>query len=143
MTTNPAPITQQIVDSSGLPTLPWVTFFNQTFLGDAGQAWTPNFVSLTQVGGNATITGRFYRVSRYLVYFRVDVTPVTSTSAVAGTTYIDNLPLAPTSNGFCTIVAGTTGGAIGIVRASDNRIYVPAWTAVTGTVTVLGICEAQ
>jgi hypothetical protein len=142
MSLSPAPINQQIVDESGLPTLPWTLFFNETFNGDAGNAFAPNFVGLSS-SGTPTITGRFYRLSQYLVYFRIDVVPSTNTSATAGTTYVDNFPLNVTGNGFCTVVAGNSGGSIGMVRASDKRIYVPAWTNVTDTVSVLGICEAR
>jgi hypothetical protein len=142
MSLSPAPINQQVVDENGLPTLPWTLFFNGTFNGDAGTAFVPNFISLTEVG-TATFDARYYRLSQFLVYFRIDVIPSTNTSAVAGTTYIDNFPLDVTGNGFCTIVAGNSGGAIGMVRANDNRIYVPAWTNVTNTVTILGVCEAK
>ena len=142
MPLSPAPITQKISNKDGLPTLPWVLFFNQNFEGDAGEAWSPNFVGLT-ISGTPTITGRFYRLSQYLVFFKIDIEPDTSTSATAGSTYVDNFPLGVTGNGFCTVVAGNTGGSIGMVRASDKRIYVPAWTNVTDTVSVLGICEAR
>jgi hypothetical protein len=142
MSVSPAPINQQVSDENGLPTLPWTLFFNQTFQGDAGDAFAPSFVSLTEVG-TATYNARFYRISQYLIYFRIDVIPSTSTSAVAGTTYIDNFPLDITGDGFCTIVSGNSGGAIGMVRASDNRIYVPSWSTVADKVTILGICEAR
>lgn len=143
MSTVPAPITQPVIDDNGLPTLPWLLFFNQTFEGDAGEAWTPTFQGLTEVGGSASITGRYYRISQYLVYFRIDIDPATNTSATAGTTYIDNFPLDITDNGMCTVVTNTTGGGIGIANAATNRIYVPAWTNVTTLTTVLGIAEAR
>lgn len=142
MSTSPAPINQPVIDDNKLPTLPWTLFFNQNFNGDAGNSWDVSFVSLTETG-TATFNSRYYRISQFLVYFRVDVIPATNTSAVAGTTYIDNFPLDITSNGFCTTVSGAVGGAIGMARASDNRIYVPAWTSVTDTVTIIGICEAK
>lgn len=141
MPLNPAPITQSLLNNNGTPTLPWTLFFNQNFEGDAGQDWSPNFVSLTEVG-TPTITGRFYRFSQYIIYFRVDITPGTNTSAVAGTTYIDNFPLTFNNNGLCTVVSNTTGGGIGIANAALNRIYVPAWTTLTELTTVLGIVEA-
>lgn len=142
MTVSPAPINQQVTDENGLPTLPWTLFFNQSFEGDAGTVWAPNFVSLTETG-TATFSARYYRISQYLIYFRIDVNPATDTSAVAGSTYIDNFPLDVTANGFCTVVAGSGGGAIGMVRASDDRIYVPSWTNVTSQVTIIGVCEAR
>lgn len=140
MATNPAPITQPVVDQQGVATLPWTLFFNQSFEGDSGTDFTPVFTSLT---GTATFAGRFYRLSQYLVFFRIDITPSGNTSATAGTTYATGLPLNFTSNGFNTVVSGTTGGAIGMNTASDNRIYVPAWTNVSVPLTILGIVEAR
>lgn len=139
MTTNPAPITQPVLDNNGLPTLPWTLFFNQSFEGDAGTTWTPSFTSLT---GTATSTGRFYRVSQYLVFFTINITPSGNTSATAGTTYASGFPVNFTNDGFNTVVSGTTGGAIGINTASNNRIYVPAWTNVSNPITILGFGEA-
>lgn len=140
MTTNPAPITQPVLDQGGLPTLPWTLFFNQSYEGDAGTEWTPTFQNLT---GGATITGRYYQLSQYITYFTVTVDPDTSTSATAGTTYIDNFPLGINGDGFCISVAGVAGGAIGVCDASTNRIYVPSWSGVSVPLTILGICEAR
>jgi hypothetical protein len=142
MSVSPAPIQQQVLDENGLPTLPWTLFFNQNFEGDAGEEWQPSFTGLT-ISGTPAITGRFYRLSQYLVFFRIDIDPDTSTSATAGTTYVDNFPLDINSNGFCTVVSDTAGGGIGIVNTALNRIYVPAWTGITTLTTVLGICEAR
>jgi hypothetical protein len=140
MTTSPAPINNQVVDESGLPTLPWTLFFNQAFEGDAGNGWDPNFVSLT--GSTSSITGRFYRLSQYIVFFSVNIVPDGLTSAAAGTTYIDNFPLLFSNDGFNTVVSGTGGGAIGSNERSSNRIYVPGWTNISIPLVVLGMVEA-
>ena len=142
MSTVPPPITQPVIDDNTLPTLPWLLFFNQTFEGDAGESWTPTFVNLTE-SGTPSITGRYYRLSQYLVYFRIDIDPATNTSATAGTTYCDNFPLDISNNGLNTVVTETTGGAIGINNAATNRIYVPSWSNLTTLTTVLGIAEAR
>jgi len=142
MSVSPAPITQPVLDATGVPTLPWTLFFNQNFSGDAGTNWTPTFVDLTKVG-EPTVAGRFYRLSQYLVYFTITVTPATSTTATAGTTYIDNFPLTVNGDGFCTIVSGNLGGAIGQISAENNRIYVPSWNVVTVPLTILGFMEAR
>lgn len=136
------PIIQPINDEAGNLQLPWLSFFNQTFNGDAGDSWTPNFVDLT-VSGTPQITGRYYRLSRYILYFNILVTPDTNTSAVAGTTYVDNLPIEPFNNGVCLSISNNLGGALGMVNASNNRIYVPTWTNVTTPVNVIGIVEAR
>lgn len=140
MTISPAPITQQVLDQNGLPTLPWLLFFNQTFTGDSGTAWNPVFTSLT--GSTTSVTGRYYRLSQYLACFVINVVPNGNTSAVAGTTYIGNFPLKFRGNGFNTVVSGTTGGSIGINAQSDNRIYVPVWTNVSVPLTIIGMGEA-
>lgn len=141
MTTSPAPITQSVIDENGLPTLPWTLFFNQSFEGDAGQDWTPSIVGLT--GSTTSVTGRFYRLSQYVTYFNVTITPSGNTSSTSGTTYIEGFPLIFSSDGFNTVVSGTAGGSIGMNRASDNRIYVPAWTNISIPLTILGIGEAR
>lgn len=143
MTTNQPPIIEPVVGQDAKANLPWILFFNQMYQGDLGTAWTPNFVNLTEVGGDATIEGRYYQITKGLAFFRIDVTPVTNTSAVAGTTYVDNLPLTVNKNGVCASVSGNLGGALGIVRESDGRIYVPTWTTVAAKVTVLGLVEAN
>lgn len=140
MTTKPAPITQSVIDDNGLPTLPWTLFFNQSFEGDSGENWEPTFQSFT---GTAEFQGRYYRLSQYLVFFRVTITPSGNTSTSAGTTYIDNFPLQFTSDGFNTVVSGTAGGSIGMNVQSSNRIYVPAWTNVSVPLTIIGIGEAR
>lgn len=139
MSVSPAPITQPVIDQQGLPTLPWTLFFNQNYQGDAGNEWNPVFQNLT---GNAEVTGRFYRLSQYLVFFVVNITPNGNTSATAGTTYIEGFPLTFSNDGFNTVVSGTTGGAIGMNVKSNNRIYVPSWTNVSVPLTIIGIQEA-
>jgi len=140
MTTNPAPITNPVIDEQGLPTLPWTLFFNQTFEGDRGDDWSPTITGLT--GSTTSVTGRYYRLSQSLVYFRIDIVPSGNTSSVAGTTYVGDFPLTFNFDGFNTVVSGSAGGSIGMNRASDNRILFPAWTTVSVPLAILGIGEA-
>jgi len=130
-----------VIDEKGFPTLPWVLFFTGIFNGDAGTVWTPTFVDLTTVG-TPTFDAKYYRLSQSIVYFRITITPSTSTTAVAGTTYIDNFPLAFRADGICFAVSGGAGSPSGHVVASNNRILVPAWTAVTVPLTIVGMVEA-
>lgn len=141
MSVKPAPITQNVIDENGFPTLPWTLFFNQSYQGDAGDTWDANFIDLT--GNTASAVGRYYRISQYLVFFSIIVVPNGNTSSVAGTTYIDNFPLTFNGNGFNTVLAGLGGGAIGINRSSDNRIYIPAWTNLSDPLTIIGFGEAS
>jgi hypothetical protein len=138
----PPPIYEKLSDNAGKSTLPWVLFFNNIFQGDTGTDWTPQFTDLT-VSGTPTITGRVYRLSRRIAFFRATVTPATNTSAVAGTTYINNFPLTFTNDGICFAVSGGLGTGSGHVIASNNRIFVPAWTTVTVPVTVVGMGEVR
>lgn len=142
MTLESPPIKNPLTEDTGELTMPWLLYFNQTFNGDAGESWTPTFTSLTTVG-SPTITGRFYRISQFLCYFNVLVTPGTNTSATAGTTYINNLPVTAFSNGVCLTVSNNLGGGLGMITASNNRVYVPSWTTVTTPLNILGIVEAQ
>ena len=137
-----APPLRYPIDEDGNITLPWLDFFNQTYNGDAGDAWTPNFVSLGTTG-DPTITGRYYRLSRFILYFNILVTPGTNTTSTAGTTYVDNLPIEPYNNGVCMSASNNLGGALGMVVASNNRIYTPGWVNVTTPVNIIGIVEAR
>lgn len=141
MSIQPPPLFEKLVGDDGKPKLPWTVFFSALFDGDAGTAWTPTFQSLT-VSGAPTITGRYYRISQYLVLFRVTIVPDTNTTSTAGTTYIDNFPLTFSADGVCFAVSGNLGATPGHIVASSNRIYTPGWSAVTVPVTVLGIGEA-
>lgn len=142
MTVQPPPIYENLSDETGKPRLPWILFFNQIFNGDAGNTWTPNFVNLTTVG-TPTITGIYYRLTKYLVYFSVLITPGTSTSATSGTTYIDNFPLTFSRDGVVFAVSGGLGDGPGHVVASQGRIYPPGWSAVTVPLSLIGISEAN
>jgi hypothetical protein len=136
------PKTEPLVDKKdSFATLNWLVFFDQLADGDTGTTWTPTFVGLTEVG-TATKTGVYYRISKKLVYYRIVITPATSTTAVNGTTYCDNFPLTMTANsanitcsGFTAAVSGTT--------SSDKRIYTSSWTAITTAITIVGIAEVQ
>lgn len=142
MSIQPPPIYEKLSGSDGKSTLPWILFFDQIFNGDSGIDWTPTFTNLTEVGG-ATIEGRYYRLSQYITFFRVKITPSTSTTSTAASTYIDNFPLTFSSDGFCVAVRGGEGSNAGHIVSSTNRIYTPAWTAVTVPLYVLGIGEAR
>jgi len=142
MTIQPPPIYERIAGEDGKAPLPWVLFMNQLFNGDSGVDWTPAFTNLTEVG-TPTITGRYYRLSQYLTFFRVLITPATSTTSTAGTTYINNYPLSFSNDGACFAVTGGLGSASGHIVSATNRIYVPEWTAVTVPLTIIGIGEAR
>lgn len=141
MTISAPPTRNPLTEGEGELTMPWLLFFNQLYYGDAGSDWTPTFVDLTSVG-TPVITGRYIRISQFLCYFNVLITPGTNTSATAGTTYIDNFPLESYGNGFCLTVSGNEGGGLGVVRADNNRIYVPSWTTVTAPINIIGMVEA-
>jgi hypothetical protein len=138
----PPPINDPIVDEEGIMSLAWILYMNQTFNGDTGTEWTPAFTNLTTVGV-PTITGRYYKISQSLVYFRATIVPGTSTTSTAGTTYINNFPLTMRGDGACNAVSGGAGATPGHCDSTTNRIYVPAWTAVTVPLSITGTVEAR
>ena len=142
ISSSPPPLTQPIVDETGTMPLLWMLFFNNLFQGDAGSSWIPTFQGLT-VSGNPTVTGRVFQISKYLAYFSVTIIPSTSTTSTAGTTYINNFPLTSTADGVCFAVSGRLGEVTGMVEAATNNIWVPAWSAVTVPLTIIGIVEAK
>lgn len=146
MTTIKAPpIYENLTETNGKATLPYILFFDSLFKGDSGQAWTPTFTNLTVVGAAPTITGALYRIGRSLAYFSVKVTPGAggNTSAVAGTTYVNNFPLSLKGDGACLAVSGLLGSSAGMCDQASNKIYVPAWSTVTVPITVVGFVEAS
>jgi hypothetical protein len=140
---DPPPINELLAEQNGLPKLPWILFFNQLFEGDAGTEWLPVFTSLGSTG-TPTISGRFFRLNQTVCVFFVTITPSTDTTSTAATTYIGNFPLQFLIDSVC--FAGTGSGAvqaIGGIRAADNRIYTPGWSAVTTPLTIVGFGIAR
>lgn len=138
MSVSPPPINEILAEENGLPKIPWIVFFNELFEGDAGTTWTPTFTSLGSTG-TPTITGRYFRINQKLTLFFVTITPSTDTTSTAATTYISNFPLSFALDSVC--FASTGSGAVqavGGIRASDNRIYTPGWSAVTEVLTIVG-----
>jgi hypothetical protein len=142
--TTDAPLYEPIADSEGIASPAWTLFFNRLFQGDVGTDWTPSFVGLGTTG-EPTITGKYYRLSRNIVYYRVNIIPATNTSSVAGTTYIENFPLDMRADGACVSLAPSSGvgGGIGVSAAASGRIFTPVWTDVTIPVIIVGMMEAQ
>lgn len=138
---NTPPSFDPVVQDNGKVNLSWLLYFNNLSDGDVGQSWVPTFTGLTEVGGAATITGAYYQILKRLCFFRFTITPVTNTSSVSGTTYVDNFPLISSNNGFCVAITGTTGSALGTVISSSNRIYMPSWSLITTPITVIGFVE--
>lgn len=141
MTVQPPPIYEPVIGQDGKATLPWILFFDQVFTGDAGTSWTPSFTGLT-ISGTPTLTGTIYRLSSRLVFFSALITPATNTTAVAGTTYIDNFPVTINKDGAI-LAASANSASPGMAVAASQRIYTPAWSALTTPVTVSGLLEAS
>lgn len=135
------PIREPLEESEGFLNLPWMDFFDEVSRGDAGKEWTPTFVGLGTTG-TPTITGRYYQISSYLVYYNILITPGTDTTSTAGSTYCDNFPLSPYNNGVAFAVTPAVSGGFGIHTSSNNRIYTPNWTTITVPVNVMGLVEA-
>lgn len=130
---------EPLVDDEKKITLPWQAFLEGVSSGDLGTTFTPTFVGLTEVG-TAVKTGIYYRISDRLAYFRIIITPATSTSATLGTTYCDNFPLTIIANGSTMSVSGFTAAPAGVV-AANKRIYTATWSAITTPITIVGTIE--
>lgn len=135
------PKTEPLTDDDKFTTLNWLAFFDTLANGDTGTAWTPTFVGLTETG-TATKTGRYFRISKTLAYFRIVITPATDTTAVNGTTYCDNFPLLISQAGVCVTLSGFTAAVSGCT-ASDKRIYTASWTTITSPITLVGLLEVR
>lgn len=137
------PIYDPVINEEGKANLSWTLFFNAMFNGDSGNEWAPEFVDLTEAGGDATITGRYLRINKYVTIFWVKVVPATSTTSTSGTTYITGFPLTFNSDGIVFAVSGGSGSNSGHIVSSSQRIYTPAWSAVTVDLYVIGIGFTQ
>lgn len=140
---SPPPIYQPLIEDGSNPvaSAPWILFFNSLFVGDTGSRFTPAFTSLTEVG-TATFSGTYYKIGQNLAYYSVTITPATSVSATAGTTYF-NFPLTLKTNGACLAVSGLLGSSAGMADAATNRVYIPELAAVTVPVTIVGLAEIR
>jgi len=135
------PLTEPIVDKEQKATLTWASFFEGLAFGDTGTAWTPTFIGLTETG-TATKTGKYWRLSNNICYFRITITPATDTSSTLGTTYCDNFPLLITNAGANVTCSGFTAAVSGTTSA-DKRIYTATWAAITTPITIVGIAEVR
>jgi hypothetical protein len=144
--TTAPPITDPIIEGLDQSTLAlsWILFFTNMFNGDSGTAWSPIFTSLA-VTGSPKITGRYYKITKSLVYFSIRIEPSSGgdSTSTAGTTRVTNFPLTFTQDGACLAVSGNVGGNAGMVEAISNLIYVPAWSAVTVPLTIVGLAEVK
>lgn len=136
------PVNTEIIDNNGKPPLVWAQWFENFFTGDNGSTWVPTLQNLTEVG-TATKSGIYYRLSQNLYYVAITITPTTSISATAGTTYVDNFPLRIRRDGANLAVANNVGSSAGMNVAANNRIYIPALSAVTTPVTIVTLMEAS
>lgn len=134
------PRTEPMIDDDKFATLNWTAFFDSLASGDAGTTWTPTFTGLTEVGGAATITGTYYRLSAKICFVKIVITPVTNTSATLGTTFCNNFPLTIRGANAVTTVSGFTASVAG---ANSTGIYAATWAAITTPVTLTGIIEAS
>jgi hypothetical protein len=138
----PPPVNDPIIDDDGEMSPSWRMFFNMLFVGDTGTAWTPVFTGMGSTG-TPTYSGRYYKLSQKLVFFRIEVTPATDTTSTAGVTACTNFPLVFSQNGFCIAVSNNVGITPGAITKATNKIYPPSWTAATLPVTIFGFAEAQ
>lgn len=99
--------------------------------------WTPVATSLANTGGAPTLTGSYTRVGK-LVTFTIQIQPVTTTSATAGTTTFTLPP--PGAPG----AVGTAGSVTDLLTFSgscvinSSSIFPTAWASKTNVIYVSG-----
>ena len=130
----PAPIQEQMLETTGLPKGAWILYFTGLYTGDTGTTFTPVATNLTAVG-TPTFVGAYYRSGQFIDFY-IYIVPGTSTTSTSGTTYFD-LPFDVTQDGACTASTGITASTGG-VQASSNRVYPPSWSAITSPITLQG-----
>lgn len=135
-----APIQVPIVDENNLVSREWALYFQNLDVVDPGTDWTPTFVNLT---GTPVITARFYKINRYET--SISITLVGTSTSTAGSTYISNFPRDINYDTTVSAANATTniGLTNGIAKASNNRIYTPAWSVVGNTIVVSGIIQTS
>lgn len=130
----PAPISEIMLETTGLPKLSWIQFFTGLFTGDTGTSFTPVAVGLGAVG-TPTFVGAYYRSGQFMDFY-IYIVPGTNTTSTSGSTYFD-LPFDVTQDGACTASTGVTASAGG-VSASANRVFPPSWSNINVPITLSG-----
>lgn len=134
------PATDKVLDAAGKMALRWLLFLQNLMNGDPGTAFVPGIVGLNNTGGAPQVRGVYYENAGFIDFY-IRITPITNTSSVAGTTYIE-LPFQPTSD--CPCFATTQNNtALGGIVAAIARAYTPQWTNITDPVTVSGRVPIQ
>lgn len=126
------PVRAQVTDRNMFLTVPWNIFFSDLINGDSGTTFTPVATNLTSVG-TPTLAGKYYDNSGFIDIY-ITITPATSTTAVAGSTYFDS-PVSFQFDALCSAMTSTSS-ATGSAVAAQSRIYVPSWTGTTTAITI-------
>ena len=116
----------------------WYLFFQSLITGDYGTAWTPTYTGLGTVG-TPTITGYYYQNQGFTDFY-IRIVPGTNTTSTQGVTYFD-IPFVVTSDNACFV--GGTPGAVGLIDATNKRIYPPGWTNNPSVLTITGRVLSQ
>ncbi len=121
--------------------VPWSQWFTavQNFFG-IESTWVPSFTGLTVVNGTggATYSGTYTQVGR-IVFWNVVITVTGSctTASTAGTTTINNLPVASGVTGTCAVVDDLTQ-SLGNGLVSGSTVNTPTWTARNTSINISG-----
>lgn len=134
------PLEDNIVDQVLKANASYAAFFENMYLGDVGNAFTPTFVNLS-VSGELTTTGRYYRLSDRWYIITATISSTDTTTATAGSTYISNFPLTLLNDGLTFAIVGT-GVSASAAQAANNRLYAPGWGA-SQRVTMVCLVEAR
>ena len=119
--------------------------FMREIRGDRGASavatWTPTWTGLTVVG-TPTYAGRYTRIGQ-LVFFTVEITAggANTTASTAGTTFVNNLPLAAAFFNACVARDMSIGTSLGVGGVNAANVSTPTWGATNSKIIVSGWYE--
>lgn len=106
-------------------------------------AWTPAWTALTVVG-SPTYAGVYVKVGD-ATFFIVGITAggANTTASTAGTTFINNFPIAMAYGAICGAWDATNGASYGIGGGAPvdgtTNIFTPTWVATNHTIAIGGL----
>jgi hypothetical protein len=118
---------------------------NTTLTKYLESTWTPTWTNLT-TAGTPTYAGRYTQIGR-IVYWEVEITAggANTTASAAGSTRINNMPIALAQGATCAAWDGSTGASYGVGGGQPGTgaiaMFTPTWAATNSTIIISGWYE--
>ena len=118
---------------------------NTTLTKYLESTWTPTWTNLT-TAGTPTYAGRYTQIGR-IVYWEVEITAggANTTASAAGSTRINNMPIALAQGATCAAWDGSTGASYGVGGGRPGTgaiaMFTPTWAATNSTIIISGWYE--